>query len=136
MKTTVRINKVYNGSFPVKATASINFDGCFAVTGLKVVEGKNGLFVNMPSQQVKDGTYKDVAFPVTKEYREELQNAVLMAYEQKLEETLENKQEQKKNGNGGQEQTDEQTAGAEFEEQADPAEEFEETETQGMSMGM
>lgn len=63
-----------------KAYASITFEGAFVVTGLKVVEGKNGLFVSMPSRKVqKDGNdeYKDICFPITKEFREVIITAVL-----------------------------------------------------------
>ena len=58
--------------------------GCFAVRGIKIVEGgKDGLFVSMPSRKTQDG-YKDICFPVTAEFRKELHQAVLGAYEQAL----------------------------------------------------
>ena len=42
-----------------------------------------GLFVSMPSRKTQDG-YKDICFPVTAEFRKELHQAVLGAYEQAL----------------------------------------------------
>lgn len=52
--------------------------------GIKIVEGgKDGLFVSMPSRKTQDG-YKDICFPVTAEFRKELHQAVLGAYEQAL----------------------------------------------------
>ena len=65
----------------LKAFVSIELDECFAVTGIKIMEGKKGLFVAMPSNEGSDGDYHDVAFPVTKKGREELNDAVLTAYE-------------------------------------------------------
>ena len=38
----------------VLAFASADIGGCFAVTGIKIVEGKEGPFVAMPSQFGKD----------------------------------------------------------------------------------
>ena len=52
--------------------------------GNQIVEGgKDGLFVSMPSRKTQDG-YKDICFPVTAEFRKELHQAVLGAYEQAL----------------------------------------------------
>lgn len=64
----------------IKATASLNINGAFAVRGIKVIEGSKGLFVSMPSYKAGN-EYKDICFPVTKECRDQLQNAVLSAYE-------------------------------------------------------
>ena len=65
----------------IKGTASVNINGAFAIRGVKIVEGSNGLFVSMPSYRA--GTeYKDICFPVTQECREQLNRAVIGAYEQ------------------------------------------------------
>ena len=67
-----------------RAYASATIDGCFAVRGIKVVEGgRDGLFVSMPSRKTVDG-YKEVCFPVTAEFRSQLHNAVMDAYQQAL----------------------------------------------------
>ena len=63
-----------------KAIVSVEFDKCFVVGGLKIVEGSSGLFVSMPNRKLTDGTYKDSCFPITKEFREELINAILDKY--------------------------------------------------------
>lgn len=76
--TEVKISK-FEGIGKSKALASVTFDGAFVVTGLRVMEGSNGLFVAMPSVK-KDDKYVDTAFPVTKEFRKELQDAVLIEY--------------------------------------------------------
>ena len=60
-----------------KALASVTFDGMFVVSGIKVVEGSNGFFLGMPSRKNKDGEYKDVCFPISKDFRQELQDAVM-----------------------------------------------------------
>lgn len=65
----------------IKATASVNIGGAFAIRGVKVVEGSKGLFVSMPSMKVGN-EYKDICFPITAESRDDLNKAVLEAYEQ------------------------------------------------------
>ncbi|HYF93100.1 MAG TPA: septation regulator SpoVG [Symbiobacteriaceae bacterium] len=79
--TDVRIRKASSThETKLKALASIVFDGQFVVHDLRVVEGINGLFVAMPGRKTAEGTYKDVAHPITAEAREIVQKAVLEAY--------------------------------------------------------
>jgi stage V sporulation protein G len=68
----------------VRAIASVNLNNCFAIRNVKVVDSSKGLFVAMPSYRAGNGEYKDICFPVTKEFREQLNNAVLDAYKQAL----------------------------------------------------
>ena len=63
--------------------ASVKFNDCF------IVQGSKGLFLGMPSQPDGKGGYRDMAYPVTKEFREQLNTAVLQAYEAKLEQMAE-----------------------------------------------
>lgn len=65
----------------LKAFADVSFAGVFIVKGIRVIEGKNGLFVSMPSAKGKDGKWHDRAHPLTKEFRETLSEIVLAAYE-------------------------------------------------------
>lgn len=68
----------------IRAYAYATIDGCIGIRGIKVVEGgRDGLFVSMPSRKTVDG-YKDICFPVTAEFREQLHKAVLDAYQQKI----------------------------------------------------
>lgn len=72
----------------MKAVASANIAG-YAIHGIKVMDSEKGLFVSMPqSKYQKDGKtqYSDIFHPVTAESRTELNDAVLAAYEQKLQE--------------------------------------------------
>jgi len=61
----------------LKAYASITFDGSFVVRGLKVINGKKGLFVVMPSRKLSDGTFKDIAHPLNNEMRKTIEQRVL-----------------------------------------------------------
>jgi stage V sporulation protein G len=67
----------------LRANASVNIYGDFAVRGVKVMEGTNGLFVSMPSYKTGDD-YKDICFPCTKEAKAEFDKAVIAAYQQAL----------------------------------------------------
>ena len=65
--------------------ASVNINGAFAVDGIKVVNGKNGLFTSMPSYQDGKGQYRDICFPITAEFRQQLNEAIVAGYHQSLE---------------------------------------------------
>jgi len=67
----------------IKGTVSVNINGAFAIKGIKIIEGSNGLFVSMPSYKVGND-YKDICFPITPECRQQLNDAVIGAYEQAL----------------------------------------------------
>lgn len=62
------------------AFASVKIADCFVVDNIKIVAGDKGLFVNMPSAQDGKGKFHDVCFPVTADFRQQLQNAVLDGY--------------------------------------------------------
>ncbi len=68
----------------LKAFASITFDNCFVVRGLKIISGSQGYFVSMPSRRRTDGTYQDLAHPINNEMRRKIEDAVLGAFEREL----------------------------------------------------
>lgn len=80
LKFDVRIHSIRPND-SIKGSASVNINGAFAVRGVKIVEGTNGLFVSMPSYKA-GGEYKDICFPITAECRKQLNDAVIHAYEQ------------------------------------------------------
>ncbi|OLN27596.1 SpoVG family protein [Desulfosporosinus metallidurans] len=90
MKVDVRISSIRpEGS--IRAYASVNLNDCFAIRNVKVMDSTKGLFVAMPSYRAGNGEYKDICFPVTKEFRELLNNAVIEAYNQALTQSRQQK---------------------------------------------
>lgn len=59
------------------AFASIAIDDLAAIRGIRVVNGKKGLFVTMPQSQDATGIYHDVAFPLNGGLRKEICTAIL-----------------------------------------------------------
>jgi len=64
----------------LKAFVNVTFDNAFAVKGLKVIESKRGFLLCMPSRKSEDGTQRDVAHPISKEFRNKLEREVLEEY--------------------------------------------------------
>ena len=107
------------GEKRLRAYATLTFDHCFVVRNIKIIDGKNGLFVAMPSRKPKvacarchfkgqvgdrycaqcgapmprpEGLaaasgeadaqgHRDIAHPITAEFRHYLQRQILEAYE-------------------------------------------------------
>lgn len=80
--TDVRVKKLPRDSrkpSKVRGVASVTFDGQFVVHNIKIVEGKGKLFVSMPSRRVGDQN-KDIAHPITPEFRKELEDTIISHY--------------------------------------------------------
>lgn len=62
----------------IKGLARIYVNDCFVVNNVSLLEGVHGVFVSMPSYKTKQkdeqgkSIYQDICFPVTKEFREKL----------------------------------------------------------------
>lgn len=68
----------------LKAFVNITFDDVFVVRGLKVIQGNSGLFVCMPSRKMPDGSYKDIAHPISNEFRQRMESLILTEYTRQL----------------------------------------------------
>lgn len=80
--TELRIRKVSKSDDGSKLCAyvTVTFDSCFVVHNVKIIEGKSGLFIAMPSRKTSNGEYKDVAHPISPEFRNALQDKILAEY--------------------------------------------------------
>lgn len=86
MNTTINVTetKVYpirDAKTKVKAFAHVVLNQALRLGGLRVVEGENGLFVSYPSEKGKDGKFYSICFPINRESRNLIQDAVLEYYE-------------------------------------------------------
>ena len=69
----------------LRGFANVTFDNSFVVRGMKIIQGNSGYFVSMPSRKRPDGTHQDIAHPVNRDMRNDLEKAVLEAYEEELQ---------------------------------------------------
>lgn len=75
----VRVRKV-NQTGKLKAYVTVTFDSQFVVHNIKVIEGRDGDFIAMPSRQLANGEFKDVAHPISSDFRDHLQKVIMEAY--------------------------------------------------------
>ncbi|SFE01326.1 stage V sporulation protein G [Thermoanaerobacter thermohydrosulfuricus] len=80
MKITKTTFKKYeNGK--LKGFARVIFDDAFAVD-VRVIQGRNGLIVALPDHINREGRRSLVAFPLTRELRQEIVENVIKAYKE------------------------------------------------------
>lgn len=74
----------------IRGLARIYFEDSFIVNNVNILQGKDSLFVAMPSYKTKHAdekgkaVYQEVCYPVTKEFREKLYNEIIAVYEREL----------------------------------------------------
>lgn len=77
----------------MKGIGRIYFNDCFVVNNVSILQGKEDLFVSMPSYKTKQtdeqgkAVYQDVCYPVTKEFREVLYGEMIDAYHTAMDRT-------------------------------------------------
>ena len=87
--TNVSVYTLNDSNSKTVALATVTISDCLVLTGLRIVKGKKGMFVSMPQRKLskpdKNGNeYADIFFPVTHDFREELEDAILDAYNDKV----------------------------------------------------
>ncbi|MBO5416579.1 MAG: septation regulator SpoVG [Clostridia bacterium] len=83
--TDVKVRKIFEEG-PMKAVVSVTFDGQLAVHDIKVINARDKFFIVMPSRKNPDETYRDIVHPINAQFRGMLEDAVIAAYNEALEE--------------------------------------------------
>lgn len=77
--TNVNLKKVENQG-NLKAYATIILDDSLVIHNLKVIEGKENLFVAFPSQKGTDEKYRDLVHPISSDLRKSIESEILAKY--------------------------------------------------------
>lgn len=64
----------------LKAYVDILLNQAILFKGIRIVEGKRGLFVSMPREKGKDGKWYEIVRPMSREVKERISMAVLSVY--------------------------------------------------------
>jgi stage V sporulation protein G len=64
----------------VLAYVSVVFDEVFVVHNVRIIAGAEGAFLAMPRRKMSRGELKDVAHPISADFRKEMQELVFLAY--------------------------------------------------------
>ena len=81
--TDIKVRKLFDEG-PMRAIVSVTFDGQLAVHDIKVINARDRFFIVMPSRKNPDDTFRDIVHPINSEFRANLEEKVIAAYEQAL----------------------------------------------------
>ena len=76
-----RLHKL-DGEGKLKAFVDVAIADLLMIKGLRVINGKKGLFVGMPREQGRDGQWYQTIFPLNEEAKSQLDSVVLQAYQE------------------------------------------------------
>lgn len=91
----VRVTPYEKDGSNIRGLARIYLNDCFVINNVSLLQGKNGMFVAMPSYKTKQtdefgkSLYQDVCYPITKEFREKLYGELVEVYHQEKEQKKE-----------------------------------------------
>ncbi|MDR1674125.1 MAG: septation regulator SpoVG [Oscillospiraceae bacterium] len=77
--TEVKIRKVFSDRV-LKAAVSITVGEHFVIHDVKIIQGRERIFVAMPSRKDENGVYRDIVHPISEEFRQAIEKAVLDEY--------------------------------------------------------
>ena len=92
--TSVRVKKEEREGSHMKGRSSVVVDNGLAIHNIRIIEGKNGLFIAMPSTsrevENEEGetvtVHRDIVHPINPEVRAMFEEKILKAYEEAEEE--------------------------------------------------
>jgi stage V sporulation protein G len=88
--TSIKVKREEREGSHMKGRASIVIDNGLAIHNIRIIEGKNGLFIAMPSTsrevENEEGetvtVHRDIVHPINQEVRTMFEEKILKAYEE------------------------------------------------------
>lgn len=88
MKITAEVSRLFGDREDMlKAATNIILEDDkdrIVIKNVRVIEGKNGLFMSLPARRNVKNEFKEICYPLSADLRERMSAAVLAAYEQAL----------------------------------------------------
>ncbi len=66
----------------LKAICSLNFENLLVVHNIRLIEGKEGMFLSFPAKVKGDGNFLDIVHPIDSEFRKNLTSMLIEKYEE------------------------------------------------------
>ena len=73
----------WNAGSALRAFCDVSIDQQLLIKGIRVIEGRKGMFVSMPRQKTKEDRWFDVVVPLTKETKGELSRIILEEFQKR-----------------------------------------------------
>lgn len=81
LRFSVKVTPLNREDSSLRGMGRIYLDDSFVISNVRMIEVKKGMFISMPdyrTDRIKDGkpVYREIVFPVTKDFREKLSSTV------------------------------------------------------------
>ncbi|MCX7632738.1 MAG: SpoVG family protein [Turneriella sp.] len=86
--TRVQVFPQHDSNKSTLGYAHVTLSDAFVIKNLRLVKGRKGVFLGMPSYRLRNGEYADVFFPVSREARALLTEAVVAAFREQYPELM------------------------------------------------
>ncbi len=99
LEFSVSVTMLERENSAIKGIARIFVEDCFVINNVSIIQGKEDLFVAMPSYKAKEvdennkPIYRDICYPVTKEFREKLYGVILETHQTERQKRLQDASE-------------------------------------------
>ena len=77
--TVHRVRRIESGT-ALRAFVDISINDAILIRGVRVVQGKDGLFISLPSEKAKDNKWYESVRCLNNEVKQSIQDAVIKAY--------------------------------------------------------
>lgn len=80
--TEVRVSPVKEEV--VKAYVTITIANAFVIRHIRILNTTKGILIAMPTRKLPDGSHKDIAHPISQEFRKDMETVIMAAYESEV----------------------------------------------------
>lgn len=81
--TDVKIRRLIPGG-RLRAVASVTIDDMIAIHEIRVIQGREKIFIAMPCKRDERGAFRDIVHPIKQELRQALEERIIEAYHEAL----------------------------------------------------
>lgn len=80
--TKIAVKKVNKEDSKLRGFATVILDDAIAIHNIKILEGKEKLFIAFPSSKSTDDKYYDIVHPIKQDIRTLIEESILKNYEE------------------------------------------------------
>jgi stage V sporulation protein G len=81
-KLDIKVQRIYSfeSDRPLKAFVDITINDCLLIKGIKLLDGKKGLFISMPQEQARDKKWYESIRCLSEEIKDQIRDIIIKAY--------------------------------------------------------
>jgi len=82
--TDITFRHVNSPASKLQAFVTITLDDCLVVSDFRIFSSDSGFFLSMPSRKTRDGSFREVVYPISTTFRSYLNDTILRAFSDEI----------------------------------------------------